>query len=101
MGIDIEDERFRPSETRIVSESEEKTRIKLSLQEARGQLARLSPTATTRRLELALELFRRTIEAWDKQPPTNEHLDLIRDHIAEALQLARRNMPTVKLRRSA
>jgi hypothetical protein len=101
MGMGIEDEHFRPSGTRIVTEADERARIKLSLQEARGQLARISPTPTTRRLELALELFRSTVETWDEQPPTDEELDLIRDHIAEAQMVARRNMPTVKLRRSA
>lgn len=97
----IENGHDHPSGTRIVTEAEERARIKLSLQEARGQLARLSPTSTTRRLELALELFHRSVEAWDEQPPTRAQLDLMRDHIAEALLLARRSMPTVKLRRSA
>jgi hypothetical protein len=65
----------------------------------------MEASPTTQRLKVALEIFGQTVEAWNTRPPTSEQLDLIREHVAEVLLLAKRSTPTMKptlrLRRSA
>jgi hypothetical protein len=80
-----------PSETRVVTSPEERARVQVAMQEAPHHLRRVAPNAPTRRLELALDLFRRTVEAWGESPPTDAQLGLIRDHIVEALHLTRQS----------
>jgi hypothetical protein len=92
---------FHNSETRIITDDGERARVKLALLQAAADLGRLEPTTATRRLALALDLFRRTVGAWGAEPPTEEQRTLIWDHIAEVLELAGRSTPAVKLPRSA
>jgi hypothetical protein len=92
---------FPNSETHIVRSDGERARIKLALLQAVADLGCLEPTTTTRRLTLALDLFRRSVDAWGAEPPTEEQRILIWDHIAEVLELAGRGTATMKLRRSA
>jgi hypothetical protein len=87
--------------TRIVTARDEKQRIEFALNQAESHLARMESSATTRRLKLALEVFRRTVASWNTRTPTSEQLDLIREHVAEILQLVKSDAPTVKFSRSA
>lgn len=85
----------------IVAAAAQKARIGQTLQQALSDLDCLEPTTTTQRLKLALELFQRSVEAWTTHPPTEEQLLLLEEHIAEVLDLVRRNTPTGRLSRSA
>jgi hypothetical protein len=86
-------------------EPEEKVRLERALEEARRHLAYMEATPTTQRLKLALDILGQTVDAWGTRPPTREQLDLVRDHVAEVLVLAKRSTPTLRptrrLRRSA
>jgi hypothetical protein len=85
----------------IVAAAAQRARIGQTLQQALTDLDRLEPTTTTQRLKLALELFQRSVEAWITQPPTEEELLLVQEHIAEVLDLVRRKTPRERLSRSA
>lgn len=85
------DESVQPLETRGVTAPEERARVERAMREAPHHLRRVAPNAPPRRLELALDLFRRTVEAWGENPPTDAQLGLIRDHIVEALHLTRQS----------
>jgi transposase InsO family protein len=95
------DEHPARSETRIVTERDEKVRIEFALNQAESHLARMQSSPATRRLKLALEVFRRTVTSWSIRTPTREELDLIREHVHEVLELVKSDLPTVKLPRSA
>jgi hypothetical protein len=89
------------SEIRIVASSAaEKARIESDLREVESHIERMPPSPMARRLKLALEVFQRSIDSWRTRAPTEEQLALLSDHVEEALHLARRNSPTVRLRRS-
>jgi hypothetical protein len=95
------DEYPTPSETRIVASFEDrKRRIESALGETEAHMARMPPSPVTRRLKLALEVVHRAIESWSAREPTDEQLALVSEQVADALLLARRNAPTVRLRRS-
>lgn len=79
----------------------ERPDVAFILDEAEVHLARSEPSVTTRRLELAVEMFWRTVDSWETRPPAGEQLNRLRDHVAEALKLAKRNMANERLRRSA
>jgi hypothetical protein len=99
----LEDEPADPSETRIITGAEERRPLERALEEARLHLVHMEATPTTQRLKLALDILRQTVEAWSTRAPTREQLDLVRDHVAEVLVLAKRSAPTLRprLRRSA
>jgi hypothetical protein len=86
------------SEAGVVVAGVERAHVEFILNEAELHLARMEPSATRRRLELAVEMFWSTVDSWGARPPTGEQLNLIRDHVAEVLHLARSSDP---LRRSA
>jgi tRNA A37 N6-isopentenylltransferase MiaA len=86
---------FAPRETRMVTVEEEKARIAFALNQAESHLARTAPTPNTRRLRLAIEVYRRTLTSWSALPPQSEKLDRMRDLVAEVLEQARRNSPTL------
>ena len=75
-------ENLKPAAPRFVGTPDE------ARASTRDHLRALAPNAPTRRLDLAIELFRRTVAAWGEDPPTGEELARIRDHIVEVLQLA-------------
>ena len=83
----------------MVTIEEEKARIAFALNQAESHLARTSPTPTTRRLSLAIEVYRRTLASWSTLPPQREKLDRMRDQVAEVLQQARKNAPTLRAAR--
>lgn len=88
-----DDKRSHHAASGIVTAAAQRARFGHAIQQALTDLDCLEPTTTTHRLKLALALFQRSIEAWATQPPTEEQLLLIDEHIAEALELVRRNTP--------
>jgi|HubBroStandDraft_5_1064220.scaffolds.fasta_scaffold1669607_1 hypothetical protein len=71
------------------------------LNEAELHLARSEPSVTTQRLELAVEMFWRTVDSWETRPPAAEQLNRLRDHVAETLKLSKSTLANEILRRSA
>ncbi len=89
------------SEARLIVDGDEQARIAFSLNQAESHVTRMPPSPTQRRLAAALEFFRRTVENWKDRAPEDEELELLREHLAEVLHLAKTSSPTVKLRRPA
>jgi hypothetical protein len=77
---------------------EAQERIKLELHAAGAALDRQEPSATTRRLRLAMEVFMRDAEGWDRQPPSREQLSLIWEHVGEVWELIRQAGPAMRRR---
>jgi hypothetical protein len=89
------------SETRIMASSEdEKSRIESELREVESHTSRMPPSPTARRLKLELQVFQNTLDSWTTRTPTEDEVALLGEQVAEALRVARRNSPTVRLRRS-
>jgi hypothetical protein len=95
------DEYPTKSEIRIVASSEDgKARIESALREVESHTSRMPPSPTARRLKLEVEVCQRILDSWTTRTPTDEELAVLGEQVAEALQAARRNSPTVRLRRS-
>jgi hypothetical protein len=89
------------SEQRIVSARDQRGHIEFALNQVGLYLARMDPSPTTRRLELALEGFRLTVDSWSTRNPTDEQLDHIREQVDQVLRLVVSVSPTVRLGRRA
>jgi hypothetical protein len=100
MALDGEHKTY-PTGLRPITVAEDRTQIERAFEEATKQVARMGPSATTRTLKVALAVFKHDIEQWSTDPPTQDQIALMREHLAEVLLLARSNARTVKLRRSA
>lgn len=83
--------------TPVIVLGAEKRDVAFILNEAELHLSRTEPSVTTRRLELAVEMFWRTVDSWERRPPAGQQLNRLRDHVAETLKLSR----SERLRRSA
>lgn len=98
------DQRPAASETRIntsITSSGDRAAIESALSQAEACVARMQPSPGTRRLTLALEIFRHAVDSWSACPPTEEELELLREHVDEVLDLAQGSVPTVPLPRPA
>ncbi len=71
------------------------------LNEAEHHLSGMEPSPAKRRLERAVDMYWRTVDSRRTRIPTGEQLTLVRDHLTEALKLARAGTPNDRLRRSA
>jgi hypothetical protein len=79
-----------PSRVKLITEMQvEPAHVAFILNEAELHLARMEPSVTRRRLQAAIDIFWSTVDGWTVRPPTGEQLNLIRDHVAEVLELAK------------
>jgi hypothetical protein len=100
-GADVEREHGHPSETRIATTTLDLMWFESSLGHAEACVARMQSTPTTRRLKVTLEILRLAIASWSTTPPTEEERWLFREHLAEVLDLAPSNGPTLRPKRPA
>jgi hypothetical protein len=98
-----DDEHPTHSQTRLAAAvpHDERARIEGMLDEAEQHLARRGLGFPMQYLELTLDAFRRIVGSWSTHPPTPYQLALVREHVAEALQLVKRTTPTIPVPRSA
>ena len=85
-----------PSGTRLVTAAQEVAWFETSLAQAQACVARMDPSPTTTRLQVALEVLKDTMTSWDETPPTEEQRWLFREHLSEVLDVARGSAPTVR-----
>jgi hypothetical protein len=97
-----EDDYPTVSETRLITlPSAERSRIETALSEAESHVARMPPSHTTLRLQVALDRVRRSLDLWAASPPSQEHVRELRERVEETLRLAKTRSPTVRVRRLA
>jgi len=89
------------SETRIATALGDKARVEFALNQAESHVARMGPSPTRRRLGLALEVVRRTVDSWSTRAPTEDQLRLLLQHVLDLRDQTRDEVPTVRFRRSA
>jgi len=89
------------SETRLVTTVGNRAKVEFALNQAESYVARIGPSPTSRRLGLALEPFRRTVESWKMRTPTDEQVCLVLEQVLALRELAQNDVPTVRFRRLA
>jgi hypothetical protein len=95
------DESRTVSETRIRGAGTDRGRVAFALNQAESYIARSGPSPARRRLGLALETARRTVDSWSSIAPTEEQVRFMLEHVLELRDQARDDVPTLRLRRSA
>ena len=89
------------SETRIRGAITDRARVEFALNQAESYVARSGPSPARRRLGLALETVRRTVDSWSSIAPTEEQVRFMLEHVLELRDQAHDDVPTRRLRRSA
>ena len=95
------DESRTVSETRIKNAVTDRGRVEFALNQAESYVGRSGPSPARRRLALALETARRTVDAWSLIAPTEEQVRFMLEHVLGLRDQARDDVPTLRLRRSA
>jgi hypothetical protein len=87
------------SEVRFVVPADARAHVQAALALAESCIARLAPSPLERRLQLTVEVCRRSVSSWPMGEPTVEQFHAMHDVIAEVVREAHDDEPTMRLPR--